>query len=88
MRNERADRTGTPSTYSTMQRGYAALVYGIRIGTCLDQISDHLALCILVPVDRTRTAVCGIVEGFGAPSISSTNLRTHCDKRLSKLAAI
>jgi hypothetical protein len=52
------------------------------MGTCFDEVGDHLALRNSAPVARRGTAVGGVVERFGAPSITSANSRTVRDQRL------
>ncbi len=71
-----------------MQRGYAALVQGVGIRTCFDEIDDHLMLRISVPVARTGTRVCGVVERFGTPSIPGTNIRTVRHQRPGEVSSV
>ena len=56
------------------------------IGTCFDEIGDHLALCIRIPPVAPGTPVGGVVERFGSPSVASANVGALADERLGEFS--
>jgi hypothetical protein len=70
----------------SMQCGYPALVHGIWVRAILDEINDHVSLCITNPVVRVWTPVCGVVERFGSPSVTSPNVRALRQDELGELS--
>jgi hypothetical protein len=57
-----------------MHRSDATLVDRVRIRSGGDEKSDHVTLCGTVPRERSRTAVCGVVERFGSPSVARSHI--------------
>ncbi len=82
MRNKGADRVGTTAPDGSVQRCDAALVHGVGTCTCFDEVTDYLTLSASALVARTGTPVRGIVQRFGTPSVTSTDI---CASRYKSL---
>src|SRR3954471_11705634 len=65
-----------------MQRRHTALIEGVRIRACLDELRDHVTLCHRIPVRRAGTPVGGVVERFSSPAVTSANIAASRNKRL------
>src|SRR5260370_37258625 len=83
--DEGADGIRATRANGSMQRGDPAVVHGVRIRAGSDEVNDHLALRVPIPTGRTRTPsrtrppICGVVERFGSPSVTSPNVRAVRD---------
>ncbi len=84
VRNEGRDRVGTAAPDGSVQRCDAALVHDVGTCTCLDEVSDYLALSASALVARSRTPVRGVVQRFGTPSIASTDICASRYKRIGE----
>src|SRR6478735_1364397 len=73
------DRVRAAGSNGAMQRGDAAVIGRVGIGSCLDEIGDHVVLGIRVPVLGTGASVCRVVDRFGASSVPSAHICPPCN---------
>jgi hypothetical protein len=82
--DEGADGIRASVPNRSMQCSYPALIDSVWVCAILDEIDDHLALPTSIPV-RTWIAVCGVVERFGSPPVTSPNV---CASRYDELGEL
>ncbi len=79
---------GATGPDGSMKRSHAALVNGVRIRTFFDEVGDHQSLPVPIRRGRTGTPICGVVERFGAPSVTSADISTSCDEEFGKFSLV
>jgi hypothetical protein len=78
------DPVGASRTNRPVQRPDTTVVQGLGIGTCLDEVANHLALSRRVPPVRSGTPICRVVQRFGSPSVTGANHGAMCNERLGE----